>query len=162
MLHPRTAKSSKPLKSPLPKAAQVIALVSFTLLPAAPVSANSQPRRATTPKAKVTYYKVKSVKALVTAYCPCSKCCGSSADGKTSTGRDAFRHSGVAVAPRAIPYGCIVSIAGVGYRLADDTGGAMRRSWRKGTYHLDLRFRTHSEALEWGRKWMKVNIYAQR
>jgi len=162
MLHPKTAKSPEQLMSLPRKAAQVIALVSFTLLPAAPVSAKSPPQRTATPKAKEVYYKVKSVKALVTAYCPCSKCCGSSADGKTSTGRDAHRHSGVAVAPRAIPYGCIVRIAGVGYRLADDTGGAMRRSWRKGTYHLDLRFRTHSEALEWGRKWMKVNIYAQR
>jgi len=111
---------------------------------------------------KRTYHSAGKIKALVTAYCPCSKCCGKQADGSTSTGRDAKKYSGVAADPKAISYGRVVSIPGVGYRQVDDTGGAMRRSWRKGIYHLDLRFRSHQDALRWGRKWMVVEVYALR
>jgi len=111
---------------------------------------------------KRTYYRAGKIKALVTGYCPCSKCCGRQADGSTSTGRDARKYPGVAADPKAISYGCVVNIPGVGYRQVDDTGGAMRRSWRKGIYHLDLRFRSHQDALRWGRKWMMVEVYALR
>lgn len=105
--------------------------------------------------------KVASHKMLVTAYCPCKTCCGPGAVGRTSTGRDAYRYSGVAAAPQAIPYGAWVSIPGVGFREVDDTGGAMRQSWRsKGIYHLDLRFRDHEEARQWGRKWLAVDLYS--
>jgi 3D (Asp-Asp-Asp) domain-containing protein len=102
-----------------------------------------------------------SVRAMVTAYCPCTVCCGPKAIGRTSTGRDAYRYPGVAADPKAIPYGHVVNIPGVGPRQVDDTGGAMRRSWQKGVYHLDLRFRNHQDAVEWGRKWMQVEVYAQ-
>jgi 3D (Asp-Asp-Asp) domain-containing protein len=111
---------------------------------------------------KRKYQPAGRVKALVTAYCPCEKCCGKLANGSTSTGRDASKHSGVAADPKAIPYGSVVKLPGVGLREVDDTGGAMRQSWKNGTYHLDLRFRSHDEALRWGRKWMVVEIYALR
>ncbi|MDP6111884.1 MAG: 3D domain-containing protein [Planctomycetota bacterium] len=106
------------------------------------------------------YRRVATRKTLVTGYCPCKVCCGKSANGVTSTGRNAFRFTGVAADPKAIPYGNFVRIPGVGFRKVDDTGGAMRQSWRKkGVYHLDLRFRSHEEARQWGRKWMKVDVY---
>jgi 3D (Asp-Asp-Asp) domain-containing protein len=105
------------------------------------------------------YRRIATRKTLVTAYCPCKICCGKSANGVTSTGRNAFRFTGVAADPTAIPYGNFVRIPGVGFRKVDDTGGAMRQSWRKGVYHLDLRFKTHEEARQWGRKWMKVDVY---
>ena len=91
--------------------------------------------------------------AIVTAYCPCSDCCGKSADGVTSRGRNAWATRGVAVDPKRIPYGSRVTIDGVGTFIADDTGGAMRRNPR---LHIDLRFHSHQEALEWGVKYLLV------
>lgn len=118
------------------------------------------------------------VTAQVTAYCPCSICCGDQADGITSTGvnvlsgnpNDAY---GIAADPRAIPYGTRIYVPGyweslqnnetfIPTRLStvDDTGGAMRQSWdRKRVIHLDVRYRTHRAALSWGVRIMRVFIY---
>lgn len=99
------------------------------------------------------------VQAKVTAYCPGPCCCGRHANGRTSTGRDA-RLPGAAVAPDAVPYGSMLWIDGAGFRLADDTGGAMRQSWRRrGVIHVDLRKRTHAEALRWGVRQLRMAIY---
>jgi 3D (Asp-Asp-Asp) domain-containing protein len=91
-----------------------------------------------------------TVVAKVTAYEPSAVSCGSSADGKTSTLRSAWRMDGCAVAPEAIPYGTLVWIPGIGWRLADDTGSAMKRSWKKGMYHIDVRMGTVSQCRRWG------------
>ena len=99
---------------------------------------------------------IMEVDAVVTAYCPCSKCCGKYADGVTSAGKDANTR-GCAVDPKMIPYGSDVVIGEKAWR-ADDTGGAMRQSGRKGVYHIDLRMATHAEALQWGRKRIKVTV----
>jgi len=103
---------------------------------------------------------VKTVKAIVTAYCPRKCCCGKHADGQTALGRDA-RKRGAAVDPKAIPYRSYLKIEGAsGYVYVDDTGGAMRQSWKRGRYHVDLRFRDHKSALEWGRREnVQVTIY---
>lgn len=94
------------------------------------------------------------ITAKVTAYCPCSLCCGKFADGKTSRGRDAWRTRGVAVDPKVIPYGSQVTIPGYGTFVADDTGSAMK----KGGVRIDLRFPTHAAALEFGVKEMDINV----
>lgn len=105
----------------------------------------------------------RMMRMLVTAYCPCTLCCGPNAAGKTSTGKDAYRHEGVAADPTAIPYGTRLTIPTVGSRVVDDTGAAMRRSWRsQRIYHLDLRFKSHEEARRWGRKWLDVEILVAR
>lgn len=90
------------------------------------------------------------VEALITAYCPCRECCGPNAKGITSTGVDARRLTGCAVDPKLIPYGSRVRIPGVGWRVADDTGGAMRKNGRRGIVHIDVRMQSHREALEFG------------
>lgn len=97
-------------------------------------------------------------KMLVTAYCPCKICCGEFADNLTATGRDATIPNGVAVDFNLIPRWSKLKIPGVGVRIADDTGGAMRQSAKKGIYHIDVRFKTHQEALNWGRQWLPVEI----
>lgn len=102
--------------------------------------------------------EAKTVEMLVTAYCPCEICCGKSADGQTSLGDDAYICDGVAAAPKAIPYRTQLRIPGVGIKEVDDTGGAMRKSWRKGVYHIDLRFPSHLEALKWGKKVLMVEV----
>ena len=102
--------------------------------------------------------KAKTIKMLVTAYCPCQICCGKYADGYTSKGDNAYDCDGVATDPRAIPYGTKLNIPGAGIKEVDDTGGAMRQDWKKGIYHIDLRFKDHKDAREWGRKWLDVEI----
>lgn len=97
------------------------------------------------------------VRMKVTAYCPCTKCCGQDACGLTSTGRDAYT-LGVAADPKLLPYGTKLEIPGIGIRTVDDTGGAMRKDARRGIYHIDIRFRTHQEARNFGVKWLDVKI----
>lgn len=112
----------------------------------------ASPGESTTPK-------VRTITAKLTGYCPCEKCCGSWADGVTSTGRSA-KLPGAAVDPKMIPYRSMLVIPGVGKRLADDTGGAMRQAGRRGEYHIDVRFRTHKEALRFGvRHNVEVQVY---
>jgi 3D (Asp-Asp-Asp) domain-containing protein len=101
------------------------------------------------------------VEARVTAYEPSRRSCGSFADGRTSTGRNAHQLDGVAVAPEAVPYGYLVYIPGVGYRLVDDTGSAMRRAWvQERVIHLDVRMGSVAEALQFGvRQGVPVHIF---
>lgn len=101
----------------------------------------------------------REVRALVTAYCPCSRCCGRHANGRTSLGTTAWR-PGMAADPRAVPYGTLVDVPGYGAYAIDDTGGAMRQSWRRrGVIHIDIRKTYHWQAREWGRRYMTVRIY---
>lgn len=68
---------------------------------------------------------------------------------------------GVAVDPRALPYGVDIVIPGYHRGAAvdaDDTGGRLRQSWARGVLHLDLRFRTEASALKWGQKTMTVKV----
>ena len=94
----------------------------------------------------------KTYTAKVTAYCPCEICCEEFADGKTSTGTSAYER-GCAVDPKKIPYGTILEIDGYGLVRADDIGGAMTSY---DGIQIDLRFLTHEEALEWGKKYMEI------
>ena len=97
--------------------------------------------------------------ALVTAYCPCAKCCGSFASGTTSIGADAWL-PGLAADPTYLDYGTRVYVPGYGLTVVDDTGGAMRRHWRRdGFLHLDVRMTYHYEAKQWGSRYVKVRIY---
>jgi len=100
----------------------------------------------------------KTAKMKVTAYCPCSKCCGPKAIGKTSTGHDAWKTFGVAADPKLLPYRTKLDIPGVGIREVDDTGGAMRQDAKKGICHIDLRMHSHQEARKFGVKWLEVKI----
>ena len=111
---------------------------------------------AVTPEPKQAYRKVW---AVVTAYCPCARCCGRSADGRTSIGLSAWK-PGIAAEPRAVPYGTRIYVEGYGEAVVDDTGAAMRRVWRrKGQIQLDLRMTYHWQAREWGRQEMFVRVY---
>ena len=88
---------------------------------------------------------------IVTAYCPCEKCCGKT-DGITSTGAKATEGITVAVDPNKIPYGSVIEIEGLGIRVAEDCGGAIKRN------KIDLYFNTHEQAFEWGRQERKIKI----
>lgn len=58
----------------------------------------------------------------------------------------------IAVDPDFIPYGSMIEIEGVGVRIAEDCGGAIKGN------RIDLLFETHQEALEFGRQTKQVTI----
>jgi len=97
----------------------------------------------------------------LTAYDRCRLCCGSHANGKTSIGDNARILNGVAADPRAIAYRSKVYIPGIGFKEIDDTGSEMCRAWRRGIYHLDIRFSNHRQAKAYGKKWRDV-IYFKK
>ena len=93
---------------------------------------------------------------LVTAYCPCPKCCGKNALGLTASGRPISAANGHFVAaPTNLPFGAKVSVPGYNHGRPVpvlDRGGAI-----KGT-RLDVFFPTHDEARQWGRRWVPVSV----
>lgn len=133
-------------------------------LPPAPVLGSVQEDRREPGKPKVEQVKKNREKyremwAIVTAYCPCSRCCGRGAQGQTSQGTSAWK-PGIAADPQALDYGTKVYVPGYGTFRVDDTGGAMRRSWRRnGQLHVDIRLTYHWQAREWGHRTMKIRVY---
>lgn len=90
----------------------------------------------------------------LTAYCPCSKCCGKWAGGITSTGVTAQANHTIAVDPTVIPYGSKVCINGQLY-FAEDCGGAIKEN------HLDIYFDTHQEASDFGVRYAEVYLVVE-
>ena len=90
---------------------------------------------------------------VATGYCPCEICCAPFADGFTATGDKAGRGC-IAIDPKAgiLKMGQWVWVEGYGYGKCNDVGGSIK-GW-----HIDLCFDTHQEALEWGRKLVKVYV----
>ena len=87
----------------------------------------------------------------VTAYCPCSDCCGEWADGITYTGAIATENHTIAVDPSVIPLGSTVEINGIEY-TAEDIGGAIKGN------KADIFFNSHEDALEWGVRYCETYI----
>lgn len=104
------------------------------------------------------------VKAKLTAYDACMKCCGQ-VNGKTAMGVDGRKPTGVAAANTLVPLGSYVWIDGLPeneIRLVDDTGGGMRKMARKGYLQFDIRFggkNAHRRALHFGTQWREVYVY---
>lgn len=90
---------------------------------------------------------------IITAYCPCEKCCGMWSDGITATGTKATQGKTIAVDPSFIELGSVVyfdGIDGFGGYVAEDTGGAIKEN------RIDIYFDNHQDALEWGVKEIEV------
>ena len=84
----------------------------------------------------------------LTAYCSCAKCCGK-AGQRTASGVYPKSNHTIATDPKVIPLGTEVVIDGVVYK-AEDTGGAIKGN------KIDIYFDSHEEALNFGKKKMKV------
>ena len=85
---------------------------------------------------------------LLTAYCPCEKCCGQWSDGITCTGTYAQAGRTIAVDPNVIALGSSVIINGNTY-IAEDCGGAIKGN------KIDVYFNSHQDALNFG---MQYNV----
>lgn len=108
--------------------------------------------------------------ALVTNYTPTGRglMAGKNRDGthyaetgKTSTGNDALRDFTGAATADTIPKGAIMYIEGVGWKIADDTGGELRKNAKKGIVHIDVRTDNYKKAMMWGRQHRKAYIFVK-
>ena len=96
----------------------------------------------TTAKTSGTIYKI-------TAYCPCSKCCGKS-NGITASGTKAKAGRTVAASSK-FAMGTKLNINGHIYTV-EDRGGAINGN------KIDIFVNTHAEALAWGVRYLPVSV----
>ena len=85
----------------------------------------------------------------ITAYCPCSKCCGKST-GRTASGTTATAGRTVAASSQ-FAFGTKLNIGGHVYTV-EDRGGAINGN------KIDIFVNTHAEALQWGVRYLNVSV----
>lgn len=105
---------------------------------------SSLPRTAGTTTAVVDGQTYK-----ITAYCSCSKCCGKTT-GRTASGTTATAGRTVA-APAKFAFGTKLNIGGHIYTV-EDRGGAINGN------KIDIYVSSHSQALQWGVKYLPVSV----
>jgi 3D (Asp-Asp-Asp) domain-containing protein len=86
----------------------------------------------------------------VTAYCPCPTCCGQWADGVTASGSLARQGRTVAADTGLWGMGTCLAIPGVGTRVVEDTGSAIK--WRA----IDVYMNSHEAAKRFGVRFVNV------
>jgi len=101
--------------------------------------------------------KSRTLRMLVTAYCPCTKCCGPNAQGITASGKPVSYNQGrfVAADKKVLPFGTKLIIPGYHDHVAvevTDTGSAIKGN------RLDVYYASHQQALEWGKQWLDVVV----
>ena len=85
----------------------------------------------------------------ITAYCPCAKCCGKT-NGMTASGTKATAGRTVAASSK-FAFGTKLNIGGHIYTV-EDRGGAINGN------KIDIFVNTHSEALQWGVRYLTVSV----
>ena len=100
------------------------------------------PRTTSTSTTGGTVYKI-------TAYCPCSKCCGKT-NGRTASGTTATAGRTVAASGK-FAFGTKLNIGGHVYTV-EDRGGAINGN------KIDIFVNSHAEALAWGVRYLNVNV----
>lgn len=95
---------------------------------------------------------------IATAYCPCEKCCGKWAknrpNGVVYTASGEIAQEGITLAAdwNVLPKGTKVEIKGLGSRVVQDRGGAIRGN------RIDIYFDSHQKALEFGVQEVQLKI----
>jgi 3D (Asp-Asp-Asp) domain-containing protein len=72
--------------------------------------------------------------------------------GMTASGTQA-RKGTIAADISRYPFGTTLYIEGYGYGRVEDRGGGIKGD------HVDLFFRSHDEAIEWGRRYRRAQIW---
>lgn len=89
-------------------------------------------------------------KYIITAYCPCVKCCGKS-NGITASGAKAVEGVTIAADTKVLPFGTKIIIDGNTYTV-QDRGGAVKGN------RIDIFFDSHDKALQFGRQTKEIII----
>jgi 3D (Asp-Asp-Asp) domain-containing protein len=100
----------------------------------------------------------QTVRMRVTAYCPCSKCCGQYADGVTASGYKIQPGDTFVAADKRHPFGTEMVVPGYSDSQAVkvlDRGGDIKGN------RLDVFFHSHQQALEWGVQYLDVQVCNQ-
>ena len=117
----------------------------------APLMGSVSPRtRAFLPSWRVKSRAARTHLFIVTAYEKSPRSCGRWADGYTATMTRPKEGRTIAVDKRIIPLGSHVWIEGLGWRVAEDVGGAIKGR------RIDIYFRTIHKCLRFGRKKLRV------
>lgn len=99
----------------------------------------------------------RTVRMLVTAYCPGPCCCGPQAHGVTASGKSVETNAmHLVAAPPAWRLGTIVTIPGYDQGSPVpvlDRGGRIKGS------RLDVLMPTHAQAQAWGARWLEVTVW---
>lgn len=132
----KTVISEKVVTEPVNKIVQVQKKVATTS------RSVSLPRTSSASTSGATTYKI-------TAYCPCSKCCGKST-GRTASGTKATPGRTVAASSK-FAFGTKLNIGGHVYTV-EDRGGAVNGN------KIDIFVSSHSEALAWGVRYLPVSV----
>ncbi len=111
------------------------------------------------------------VRMETTGYCSCGSCCSwkrnwmgrpvvSAGPDKGRPKRVGVTASGTRVHPgviaadtRVYPFGTIMHVPGYGMGVVEDIGGDIKGQ------HIDLYYRTHRQALKWGRVHRDVKVW---
>ena len=112
-------------------------------------SRSAQARTADATASATTSTVINGQTYKITAYCSCSKCCGKST-GRTASGTTATAGRTVA-APANFAFGTKLNIGGHIYTV-EDRGGAIKGN------KIDIYVSSHSEALQWGVRYLPVNV----
>lgn len=94
---------------------------------------------------------------VVTGYCCCHLCTnkhpGDKSYGVTASGKRVA--PGMCAADKSVPFGTVYEIPGYGRAVVEDRGGAIRGN------RIDVFYRTHAEAIRFGRQTLQVNFYGE-
>jgi 3D (Asp-Asp-Asp) domain-containing protein len=139
VVHQEPMAPPKPLAPPIPLPPRMIRSVSKKVAP-------KPPRQAT-----------RTLRMLVTAYCPCKKCCGKFSDNVTASGKSVYANRSMFVAAdtRVLKFGTMLSIPG--YRGGRSVPVLDRGSKIRG-YRLDVFYLSHRQAKKWGRQYLDVKV----
>ena len=107
-------------------------------------------RSGSTARTENTNSNEKWIWANVSAYCACSKCCGKT-NGITASGKKATVGRTIA-APSSYSFGTKIELEGLGTYIVEDRGGAIQGN------RIDVYFASHSEALAFGRKKIRMRV----
>lgn len=102
-----------------------------------------------------SFHRSRILTMNASGYDPSPQTIGRGATGRTATGRHAD-YGCVAVDPRVIPLNTLVFVEGYGFALACDKGSAIQGN------RIDLCFSSRSQALRFGRRQVRVHVFADR
>lgn len=93
----------------------------------------------------------------ITAYCPCTKCCGQwgvsdPEKSKTATGVKPVQGRTIAADWSYYPAGTVIEFEGLGKYVVEDKGGGIKGN------KIDMYFTDHQTALKFGRQQLKGRI----
>ena len=131
-----------------------------TLAPPIPLPPAPRARTVVTPVVKVAPQRpaTRTIRMLVTAYCPCKKCCGKFSDNVTASGKNVYSNRSMFVAAdtRLLKFGTMLSIPGYyGARAVPVLDRGSRIRGRR----LDVFFLSHRRARKWGSRYLDVKVH---